>query len=267
MRAALLACVLAATVPAVARAQTYPSASPVPRSTAVPVLRALAIRREITTRFALALRDQAAGHWSDAAAELQAVLALAPPEPQGSTAHYDLALAYAHLDRNAAAARELQRAIALDPGFLAAMANLVAIDLARGDLRTARAAADRFVAAAPGSARALYSRGIVALRLGDAATARADFGKLLQQSPRYALAHYDLALAEEHLGAYASAASELSIALALAPSYARARLALGVIYLREGHRAQARAAFLRAAHDAAGDPALRNLADAMLAAI
>ncbi len=75
------------------------------------------------------------------------------------------------------------------------MANLISVDIARGDLTQARQRRDRYVMHRdPDSARALYSRGIVALRSGDAGTAREDFGKLLRDNPSYAVAHYDLAL-------------------------------------------------------------------------
>ena len=56
---------------------------------------------------------------------------------------------------------------------------------------------------------------------------------------------------------------ELRSALSLAPSYARARFALGVVLLREGEHAAARNAFAQATLDAAGDPALENIAAAM----
>ncbi|MBV8655130.1 MAG: tetratricopeptide repeat protein, partial [Candidatus Eremiobacteraeota bacterium] len=234
-----------------------------PRTTSLPALRAQAARREIEERFALGLDAEARHDWQAAVGEFERILALRPGEPQGSTAHYDLALAFANLQRNDDAARELRAALTLDPGFLAAMANLVSVDIARGDLRDARAAADRYVALAPESARALYSRGIVALQSGDAATARDDFGKLLHANPSYAVAHYDLALAEERLDRYDLAERELRSALALAPAYARARFALGVVLLREGEHAEARSAFAQALADAAGDPALQNIAAAM----
>jgi Flp pilus assembly protein TadD len=246
-----------------ALAQTYSSSSPAPRTTSVPQLRALAVRREIEERFTIGLDDLAQSRWTAASTEFERIVTLQPSEPQGSTARYDLAIAYANLARNDDAARELREAIALDPGFLAAMANLISVDLARGDLREARKIADRYVALAPESARALYSRGIIALQAGDAATAREDFGKLLHSNPSYAVAHYDLALAEERLGSYAAAETELRSALALAPSYARARFALGVVLLREGEPAAARNAFAKATLDAAGDPALQNIAAAM----
>ncbi|HVN70071.1 MAG TPA: tetratricopeptide repeat protein [Candidatus Binatia bacterium] len=263
MRVPLLAALLFQLAAAPVAAQTYASPAPVPRTTSAPALRAVAVKREIEERFTIGLQAEARGDWSAAAAEFERIVALEPAEPQGSTARYDLALAYANLQRNADAARELRAAIALDSAFLAAMANLVSVDLALGDLAEARKIADRYVALAPESARALYSRGIVALQGGDAATAREDFGKLLHANPSYALAHYDLALAEERLGRYDAAQRELESALGLAPTYARARFALGVVLLRQGENAAARNAFARATLDAAGDPALQNIAAAM----
>jgi tetratricopeptide (TPR) repeat protein len=244
-------------------AQNYTPPRPLPRTTSAPALRALATRREVEERFRFGLAALARSDWHDAIGEFERIVALGAGEPQGSTARYDLALAYANSGRNGEAAAQLRAALALDPGFLAAMANLVSVDLAIGDLAEARRVADRYVALAPDSARALYSRGIVALRAGDAATAREDFGKLLHVNASYAVAHYDLALAEERLGRYEAAERELRSALALAPAYARARFALGVVLLREGARSEARNAFARATSDADGDSALANISAAL----
>jgi tetratricopeptide (TPR) repeat protein len=251
----------------VGAAQTYGTSTPPPRTTDVHALRTLARAREVHERFGIGLDAERRGQWAAAAAEFERIIALRPPEPQFSTAYYDAGIAYAHLQRLDDAARAFRAAIAGDPEFLAAMANLIAVDLARGDLREARGIADRFVSVAPDSARALYSRGIVALRQGDSGTARASFGQLLHADPQYALAHYDLAIAQVHDGHYASAEQELRIALDLAPSYGRARFALGTVLLREGKRAEARDAFDTVARDASGDLALRNLAVAMRDAI
>jgi tetratricopeptide (TPR) repeat protein len=263
MRATLFTILFVVLATAAARPQTYPMQTPVPRTTSIPELRGLAVGREIEERFRIGLDAEARGDWKHAAAEFERALALNPPEPKGSTAHYDLAIAYANLGRNDDAARELRSALRLDPAFLAAMANLISVDLARGDLTEARAVADRYIALDPDSARALYSRGIVALKAGDAATARDDFGKLLHLNPSYAVAHYDLALAEERLGRYDAAERELRAALALAPDYARAQFALGAVLLKEGHRREARDAFAKATRDAGADPALQNIAAAM----
>jgi Flp pilus assembly protein TadD len=263
MRVVFLTALFAGLTTVFALPQTYPIATPVPRTTSLPALRDLAVGREIEERFRIGLAAQAHGDWKRSAVEFERVVALNAPEPKGSTARYDLALAYANLGRNDDAARQLRAAIALDPEFLAAMANLISLDLARGELQEARSVADRYVALAPDSARALYSRGIVALRIGDARTARDDFGKLLHANPSYAVAHYDLALAEERLSRFDAAERELRSALTLAPTYARARLALGVVLLREGRRIEARAAFAQATLDAAADPALQNVAAAM----
>lgn len=246
-----------------AHGQTYGTSRPIRRSTNAATLLRIAQRREIHERFSIGLDAETRGDWPRAIAEFRRILDLQPDEPQNSTAHYDLGLAYAHTRQLDGAAREFQSAIARDPGFLAAMANLISIDLQRNDLAAARIAADRFVAAAPDSARALYSRGLVALRAGDSRTAQGDFGKLLRNDPQYSVAHYDLGLAEAQLAQYASAEREFLAALAVTPAYARARLALGSILLREGRRGDAKVAFARAAADAVDDPVLRNLASAM----
>jgi tetratricopeptide (TPR) repeat protein len=263
MRVLLLVALLTPYLATQASAQTYAPATPLPRTTYAPTLRALAIQREVEERFKIGLDAESRKDWNAAAVEFERIVALNPPEPKGSTAHYNLAIAYANLQRNDDAARELRAALALDSEFLAAMANLIAVDLARGDLREARKIADRYVALAPDSARALYSRGIVALHSGDATTAQQDFGKLLHANPSYAVAHYNLALAEERLGRFDAAEQELRTALALAPAYARARFALGVVFLREGNHLAARNAFARTIVDASGDPALQNIAAAM----
>ena len=263
MRVLLLVALLVQQTATSGAAQTYAPSTPMPRTTSVPELRAFATQREVEERFKIGLDAEARGDWKGAVAEFDRIVTLNPPEPKGSTAQYDLAIAYANLQRNDDAARALRAAIARDSGFLAAMANLIAVDLARGDLPEARRIADRYVTLAPDSARALYSRGLVALQSGDATTAREDFGKLLGRNPSYAVAHYDLALAEERLGRYDAAERELNSALALAPAYARARFALGVVLLREGEHAAARNAFARATADASGDPALANIAAAM----
>jgi Flp pilus assembly protein TadD len=260
---ALVASLLVALCTSAASAQIYPMKSPVPATTSVPALRGLAAQREVEERFSIGLDALSRRDYKAAAQEFERIVTMNPPEPKGSTARYDLAIAYANLGRNDDAAAALRAALALDPGFLAAMANLVAIDLARGDLSEARAIADRFVSLAPDSARALYAHGIVALQAGDAAAAREDFGKLLHSNPAYAVAHYDLALAEERLGRFEAAERELRTALSLAPTYARAEFALGAVLLREGRRGEARAAFVQTMRDASGDPALQNIAAAM----
>ncbi len=246
-------------VPLPAAAQSYARATAPPRSTDAGVLAAGARAREVHERFGRGIAAEGRGDWVSAAAEFRRVIVLDPPEPAGSTARYDLALAEANAGHDAEAVRLLGEALHRDPAFAAAAANLVALELRRGDLDAARAAADRFVALAPRSALARYDRGLAALRTGDLATARADFRVLLEADPSYAVAHYDLALVELRAGRDDAALAELSRALALAPGYARARFAEGTVLLRGGRRDDARLAFARCAQDAA-DPALRALA-------
>jgi len=177
MRVLLLVALLAQLTTLPGPAQTYAPSTPLPRTTSAPALRAFATAREVEERFKIGLDAEARGDWKGAVAEFDRIVVLNPPEPKGSTAQYDLAIAYANLQRNDDAARALRAALVRDPEFLAAMANLIAVDLARGDLQEARRVADRYVTLAPDSARALYSRGIVALQAGDATTARQDFGR------------------------------------------------------------------------------------------
>jgi Tfp pilus assembly protein PilF len=261
VRAAIAAAsVLAfAAVAAGASAQTYAQPTAAPRTTDAGALAVRAHEREIHERFARGVTAEERGDWSAAATEFRRVVSLDPPEPRGSTARYDLALAEIHLGHDDAAAGLLEEALHRDPRFAAAAANLVALHLRRRNDAAARTVADRFVAVAPDSVLARYDRGIAALRAGDLLTARADFRALIGRDPSYAVAHYDLALVELRAGRDDAARTELEQALTLSPAYARARFALGTVLMRDGRRADARVAFDRCARDAA-DPALRALA-------
>ncbi|HTV73888.1 MAG TPA: tetratricopeptide repeat protein, partial [Candidatus Acidoferrales bacterium] len=195
-RASLVVFLTAAVLPVPLCAQTYPQTHPVARTTDPVALRALATHREVLERLRIGVGEEERGDWSDATAEFERVLTLHPDEPQGSTTFYDLGLAEAQLGAYEAAATSFEDAIARDDGFLAARANLVSVDLLRGDLPSAKRDAAALLQRAPTSARALYADGIVALQLDDADTALHDFGALLVRNPAYATAHYDLALAE-----------------------------------------------------------------------
>jgi tetratricopeptide (TPR) repeat protein len=254
--AALLALALA---PATAAAQTYARPPAPPRATDAGSLAEQARRREVHERFARGVAAEERADWNGAASEFRRVIALDPPEPKNSSARYDLAIAESRLGRDDVAAGLLEEALHRDPGFAAAAANLVAIQLRRGDVAGARAAAERYRAIAPDASLARYGHGLAALRAGDLAAARADFRALIDADPSYAVAHYDLALVELRAGRDDAARAELDRALALSPAYARARFALGTVLMRSGLRADARLAFDRCARDAA-DPALRALA-------
>ena len=248
-------------------AQQYATPVPAPRTTSVPQLRELAHQHAIAERFHRGIAFEQGGNYAAAAGEFEAALKLDLREPQHSTALYDLGIAYANLGRLDEAATAFRQALDGDSGFLAAMANLIAVDITRGDLREARRVSDRFVALAPDSARALYERGITALRQNDVATARASFSTLLRNDPSYAVAHYNLAATESAASHWADAERELRLALDLAPNYARARFALGTVLLHLGRKGEARAAFDRVSADANGDTALANLARSLRDAI
>jgi tetratricopeptide (TPR) repeat protein len=117
MRVLLLVALLVQLAATAGAAQTYSASTPVPRTTSAPALRAFATQREVEERFKIGLDAESRGDWKAAAAEFARIVALNPGEPKGSTAQYDLAIAYANLQRNDDAARALRTAIALDPGF------------------------------------------------------------------------------------------------------------------------------------------------------
>jgi tetratricopeptide (TPR) repeat protein len=259
LRLAAGALLLTLSAPALALAQSYPGTAPVPRISAPAQADALVRDREVAERFRRGLDAAARADWRTSAAEFTRVVSLEPAEPRGSTAHYDLGIAQAHLGQFTAAAASFDEALRRDPGFAAAAANLVETALQAGDVPRARRAADRFVAIAPTSLRARYSRGLVALRQNDLATARADFAALTAASPSYALAHYNLAVTDVRAGDYAAAQTELQAALALSPGYARARFALATLMLRANRRAEASADLARVMLEA-DDPTLRSLA-------
>jgi len=258
-RVAVASLLALAAVTGAAFAQTYSRPTPSPRLTDPGSLAARIRDREVHERFARGVSAEERSEWGAAAAEFRRVIALNPPEPKGSSARYDLALAESHLGHDDVAAGLLQEALHRDPGFAAAAANLVAIQLRRGDGAAALAAAERYLAIAPTAFLARYGHGLAALRANDLAAARADFRALINADATYAVAHYDLALVELRAGRDDAARAELDRALALSPSYARARFALGTVLMRGGLKADARLAFDRCARDAA-DPALRALA-------
>jgi Flp pilus assembly protein TadD len=262
----VFAATVATAAPLGLSAQPYAGVTPIPRTTDAAALHALATHREIIERIKIGFEAEGAQNWSQAVDEFTRVVALDPPEPQGSTAYYDLGFAHAERDEFAAAASAYEKAIALDAGFLAARANLVSVYLLAGNVPAARAAADAFVAAAPDSARALYERGITALHAGDDATALRDFRALSSADPSYAVAHYDIALAEQQLGRFDDAERELRAAIVLSPHYTRAQIALGAVLLHEGKKDEARLAF-DGALAGTDDPALRNLAESLRDAI
>ena len=245
-----------------ARAQAYPDVRPVPKTTDPAALRATATAREIHERFHIGLAAMTRSDWPAAQAEFARVLDLHPPEPMGSTAHYDLGIVDVNQHDYTAARTEFAAAIKLDDGFIAARANLVTVELKAGDLPAARKSAAELLARAPGSARGLYLDGLAALQAGDAASAVRAFGTMLSHDPSYATAHYDLALAEIQLGRMDEAERELQAALTLAPAYERARFALGTVLLKTGRRDEARTAFEQVARSAQ-DPELQSLAASM----
>ncbi len=153
---------------------------------AAEVLRAALARhgedREIAAmaRDALADIDMARGNWAGAVASLRRAFAL---DSSTARAYNQLAYALVRGGRPHDGIDLLTRAIPRFPGEPALHKNLGLGALVTGDPRTAVAEADRALALDPGYAAALSLRARARSRLGDRAGALADWGRFLALRP------------------------------------------------------------------------------------
>ena len=239
MRVLLLAALLAQLMATAGPAQTYSPSTPVPRTTSVPALRAFASAREVEERFKIGLDAESRGDWKAAVAEFDRIVATEPARAE----RLDRRTTISRSPMRTCNATTMPRARCaprshLDPGFLAAMANLIAVDLARGDLREARThrrslrrARSRF------GARALLARYRRA-----SGRRRDDGARRFRQAAASQSVLCRRALRSRTRGRAAgpvrSGRTRAAQRAALAPAYARARFALGVVLLREGEHAR-----------------------------
>ena len=257
----LAGAVLTGLMTAAATAQTYSTSRPLPRTTSEPALRTLATQREIEERFTIGLSALSRNDWKPAIAEFERIVALNPPEPKGSTARYDLAIAYANDGRNDDAARELARHSRSIPvssrlwRISSPSISRAAISAKRARLPIVRRPRSGFCA------RALLARHrrVASRRCRNRASG---LRKTPARKPLVRGRPLRSRARRRTPGTLRRGRTRTAERAALAPSYARARFALGVVLLREGEHAAARNAF-EATRDAAGDPALQNIAAAM----
>jgi tetratricopeptide (TPR) repeat protein len=177
---------------------------------------------------------------------------------------YNDGVARQKLGEEEGALAKFQGALELDPNFEPALLALAASALKLGRAAEAHAAAETALKLDPGNAEALKVRYNAALKLKDeaklaealaglaavdAATAR-DGLFLLAQS---AFANDDAKAAKERLRRV----------LAINPAHARSHYILGLIFMREGAKAQARTHFQRFIDLAPSDPDVASARDAL----
>ena len=133
----------------------------------------------------------------------------------------------------------LQKAIEVNPDYLAARYELVSVLVAKGDYdpATAQIAAIRKVSKA--DARGYYFEALIAAKKGDLAAARDSIQQVLKASPNHAPSLLLAAEIELRAKQYNSAQGYLRLALQNAPNSVYVQRLLAVTYLRLGSPARA----------------------------
>ncbi len=130
-------------------------------------------------------------------------------------AYYAMGWLDIKLDRNEEARRQLQRALAIDPGLFDARAELAQIYLDNGELDTAEQSFAKVLQQDPKNAKANSGMGALMLRRGKLEAAQRYLEAAIATDPKDGAAHYKLSqvLLREHDNA--RAAKERSLGLAL----------------------------------------------------
>jgi tetratricopeptide (TPR) repeat protein len=152
--------------------------------------------------FALAVYNQRVGNFEEALVQYREVI---KRDELNAEAHNNLGLLYRDKGLLADAAKELQRAIAINPQYARAHNNLGVVYLSQGKLDSASAEFREVLAVDPRNIEALVNFGVVEKEAGRRDAARTSLKTALDLDPRNADAHYNLALVEDEAGNAAQA--------------------------------------------------------------
>jgi tetratricopeptide (TPR) repeat protein len=162
--------------------------------------------------------------YAAAAALLEKAIAA---DPKNYAAHFNLALAYSLLDRDADAAREYKTTLNLKPGLYEANLNLGIVYLRDQHPQDAIPLLKQAVETKPAQFRPLYYLAEALLEQQQYDAARVDFTKAIALDPKSASAEAGLGRAELSLGHLDEAGIHLRKAAALDASYNSELLKLG----------------------------------------
>lgn len=154
--------------------------------------------------FALAVYNQRIGNFEEALVHYRAVL---QRDELNAEAHNNLGLLYRDKGLLADAAKELQRAIAINPRYARAHNNLGVVYLSQKKLDSATAEFREVLSVDPRNIEALVNLAVSAKEAGHRDEARVALTKALELDPRNPDAHYNLALVEDEAGNGALAVS------------------------------------------------------------
>ena len=199
---------------------------------------------EAATAFAEVARiAQAAG---DLDAVVQSLERALTARPGHADLHYRLARVLLRLRRNAEARAALDRALAINPRYVAARIERAQLDAREGFLGEALGTLRALSHEAPLGQSEEFRRGLERLDQGEWDEAQALFGRALEsrtEALRQRLERFDALMRGEEV---ARAALELHQAIAEYPAYPDLHARLGRAELRQGHWDDAAASFGRA---------------------
>lgn len=177
-------------------------------------------RQALSERFAAGIEASRSG---DHEVAVDAFLSALELNPTCLECHYNLAIAYAALDRYADAEAEFQQVLLLRPDYAAAHYGLSSIYIQQGreaDAADARSAANRLalerVAVGRAQAEDAMARGLTFFNAGNVVDAVGRFEAAVALAPTLAVAHYWLGVSQQQSGQDGPARSSLQRYLQLA---------------------------------------------------
>jgi len=190
----------------------------------------------------------------------------AAENPLSAVPPANLGADYLALGRVEEGARELRRALVLDPADAASAVRLAKTLRASGDAAGALAALDSAAAAGGRLSELFVERGTLRAERGELEPALADFREAARRNPQDPVAAEDVARALFRLGRTRESALAFEALVRLVPDRLDAWKTLGALWLELDERDRARAAF-RAALRLAVDPKERSELEAMVASL
>ncbi len=154
-----------------------------------------------------------------------------------------LAIALRQSGQFAAALKQLEHAVTLQPAFPLAFHELGVLLFSQRRLDEAEAVLRRGIECGPAMPELSVVLGGILLDRADWAGAKAAFARVLELAPRQPNALYGLGTALMEAGEFNMAAERFKQALAVDPAYAQARLSLGTCLLELGQPDEAIACF------------------------
>jgi tetratricopeptide (TPR) repeat protein len=210
--------------------------------------------QELNSQFQSAVAQYDAGHFAEAAAQLEKLL---QEVPESFEAQELLGMAYAGESQDALAKEHLEAAVRLKPTSAAARTNLAANLIRLGDVEGARQQLKRAVVLAPRGYDANHNLGEIYIKQGELSDAIPYLKQAQQINPASYDNGYDLALAYL-LTDHSDAACQLVHDLLKSHDTAELHNLLGQVEEKEGNFVPAANEFETAAHQ---DPSESNLFD------